>query len=331
MVQEQIDGAWQHMVGVIFLNQTGRAQVKQILPQFLERWPTPESLLRSRIIDIEDVIKPLGMWRRRAMTLYRMSLDFLSWDGENAKDLHGIGLYGDESYRIFFRGERFEPDDKELRAYLGYPPKVRYNKKGGIVKEKLPPVAGQKTRQEPTPPMTPDELRDGIFALNTRKFGSVAEIMIKQLQSLGKAKSIFHDLYDNASSSRIEVKFSTVRQNLPPIDPRNVLESIRSATSADRSVPFAEWQAHRFLCNIQQVKRAEFDVLYYGMFFHDCIKIFRIIPDQIGPSIKYGDKQHKGNEGEGQFHITEKTLQTHIDNHYHATLTYQQLLDLLSP
>lgn len=125
MVQQQIDGAWQHMVGVIMLNQTDRRQVKPLLPQFLARWPTPESLLRSRIIDIEDMIKPLGMWRRRARTLYKMSIDFLDWDGEDTLELYGIGRYGDESYRIFFKGERFEPQDKELRSYLGYPPKER--------------------------------------------------------------------------------------------------------------------------------------------------------------------------------------------------------------
>ena len=28
MVQQQIDGPWQHMVGVIMLNQTGRKPVK---------------------------------------------------------------------------------------------------------------------------------------------------------------------------------------------------------------------------------------------------------------------------------------------------------------
>lgn len=179
--------------------------------------------------------------------------------------------------------------------------------------------------------MTPDELRDGIFALNTRKFGSVAEIMIRHLQKLGKAKSIFHDLYDGSSSERVEVKFSTVRRALPPIDPENVLESIAMVVSADRSIRFDDWRDSSFLCNIQQVKRSEFDVLYYGMFFHDCIKIFRIRPDQIDSTIRYGDRQHKGNIGEGQFHITERTLQVHLDRFYHATLTYRELMDLLSP
>lgn len=119
MVQEQIDGPWQHMVGVIMLNQTGRKPVKTVLPEFLERWPTPEALLRSRIIDIEEMIKPLGMWRRRAKTLYKMSIDFLTWDGQDAKMLHGIGKYGSDSYEIFFKNNlAVEPNDKELKRYL---------------------------------------------------------------------------------------------------------------------------------------------------------------------------------------------------------------------
>ena len=119
MVQQQINGAWQHMVGVIMLNQTGRKPVKTVLPEFLSRWPTPEKLLRSRIIDIEEVIKPLGMWRRRAKTLYKMSIDYLTWDGQDAKMLHGIGKYGSDSYEIFFKNNlAVEPTDKELKRYL---------------------------------------------------------------------------------------------------------------------------------------------------------------------------------------------------------------------
>ena len=121
MVQQQVHTRWQHMVGVIMLNQTGRKPVKTVLPQFLARWPTPEALLRSRIVDIEQVIQPLGMYRVRAKRIYRMSIDYLTWDEKDASVLYGIGQYGSESYRIFWLGERFEPQDKELRNYLGYP------------------------------------------------------------------------------------------------------------------------------------------------------------------------------------------------------------------
>jgi adenine-specific DNA glycosylase len=119
MVQEQISGAWQHMVAVIMLNQTGRKPVKRVLPEFLDRWPTPERLLRSRIIDIEKVVEPLGMYRVRAKRLYKMSIDFMTWDRDDATMLHGIGKYGSDSYEIFFKNNyTVAPTDKELLAHL---------------------------------------------------------------------------------------------------------------------------------------------------------------------------------------------------------------------
>ena len=122
MVQQQIDGAWQHMVGVIMLNQTGRKPVKTVLPEFLSRWPTAETYLASDPDEVKAVIRPLGFYNRRENTFRRMSEDYLTWDGDDATVLYGIGQYGSESYRIFFQGERFEPQDKELRRYLGFEP-----------------------------------------------------------------------------------------------------------------------------------------------------------------------------------------------------------------
>ena len=119
MVQEQINVAWQPIVAVIMLNQTGRKPVKRVLPEFLAHWPTPEKLLRSRLIDIEQVVQPLGMYRVRAKRLYKMSIDFLTWNGDDARMLHGIGKYGSDSYEIFFKNNySVDPTDKELRAYL---------------------------------------------------------------------------------------------------------------------------------------------------------------------------------------------------------------------
>ena len=119
MVQQQIDGPWQHMVGVIMLNLTGRKQVKKVLPQFLSRWPNPESLLHATSRQIEDVIEPLGMKKVRAERLYRMSEQFLDWDGEDATELYGIGKYGSDSYRLFFKNELPEDvGDHELQRYV---------------------------------------------------------------------------------------------------------------------------------------------------------------------------------------------------------------------
>jgi hypothetical protein len=179
--------------------------------------------------------------------------------------------------------------------------------------------------------MDGDALREGIFCLRTRRFGTVAELMVKRLVKLGKGRSLFHDLYDDAASKRIEVKFSTVlRKSTTCITESTLLRCIEAATSEQRMVPFDEWRRTRFDCNIQQVKRREFDVLYYGLFFSDCVAVFRIGSMEIGPQINYSDRQHKGNIGEGQFHVSQDNLQFHLDNYLYQTLTYDRLLELLS-
>ena len=115
-------------------------------------------------------------------------------------------------------------------------------------------------------------LRDGIFALHTRRFGSVAEVMIQRLIHAAKARSQFHDLYDDSLKHRIEVKFSRIqKQSETTITEATVLQCIAEATAANRMVPFTQWQQFKFDSNIQQIKRTEFEILYYGLFFADCV------------------------------------------------------------
>ena len=174
-------------------------------------------------------------------------------------------------------------------------------------------------------------LRDGIFALHTRRFGTVAEVMIQRLIHAAKARSLFHDLYDDATKHRIEVKFSRVqKQAETTITEATVLNCIAEATAANRMIVFNQWKSYSFDCNIQQIKRTEFDVLYYGLFFADCVKIFRIKSEDIGSHIYYSDKQHKGNIGEGQFHINQDTLPIHLKSYLYKSISYDELYDLLS-
>ena len=125
MVQEQLPArtewirAWQHMVAVIMLNQTGRKPVKTVLPIFLDRWPTPTDFKYAQEEEIKEVIWPLGMVNVRTKRLKGMTQDFLHWDGHDATMLYGIGKYGSDSYEIFFRQNyHVQPTDKELVRYL---------------------------------------------------------------------------------------------------------------------------------------------------------------------------------------------------------------------
>jgi len=94
------------------------------------------------------------------------------------------------------------------------------------------------------------EFRDGIFALRTRRFGTVAELMIEVLFNYHQSHNQFRDRYDSATDSRVEIKFSTF--------------------------------------------------------------------------------QHKGNKGEGQFHLNQGSIDWHLENKLVQWLDYDELYSLFS-
>ena len=119
MVQQQVENLWQHFVGVICLNQTGRIQVKRVLPVFFSKWPTAESFLKSKKEDVIEVIRSLGFYNRRENSIRKMTQSYLTCDGNDATMLYGIGKYGSDSYRLFYKNEI--PDnigDHELKRYV---------------------------------------------------------------------------------------------------------------------------------------------------------------------------------------------------------------------
>lgn len=125
MVQQQLPGLdpwvkrWQHMVAVIMLNQTNRKSVKKVFPEFIERWSVPALFLMADHDAVKQIIQPLGMVNIRYQRLRKMSQDYLTWNGENAMLLYGIGKYGSDSYEIFFKQNyNIEPTDKELKRYI---------------------------------------------------------------------------------------------------------------------------------------------------------------------------------------------------------------------
>jgi len=118
MVQQQVANEWQHMVGVICLNQSHRKPVKRVLPELLARYPTPEKLLRGRHQTLEKILIPCGLGKLKAKRIRQMSKDYLTWDKIDASKLYGIGKYGSDSYEIFYKNNiNVNPTDKELIKY----------------------------------------------------------------------------------------------------------------------------------------------------------------------------------------------------------------------
>ena len=174
------------------------------------------------------------------------------------------------------------------------------------------------------------DFRDGIFSLNTRRFGKVAELMIQKIFNLRDSDNLAYDL-KTPDGEKIEVKFSTVLKKCDSnINHSNLIRSVIASNIDNRMISFEQAKKLSFDCNIQQVKVKEFKYLYYGCFFDDKIMICKIEADQIinDPKILYSDHQHRGNVGEGQFHINNTTLQNHLDKYLIQWMTYEELYDL---
>lgn len=177
-----------------------------------------------------------------------------------------------------------------------------------------------------------EKFKKGIFSLNTRRFGRIAELMIKELYKFEDSTNLAYDLV-KGDGTKIEVKFSTVLKKCGDIITiNNAISEIENSTIENRMLSFEQAKSNDFDCNIQQVKPAEFSELYYGCFFEDKIMICKInsIDIKEGTPIVYSDHQHRGNHGEGQFHINNGTLNTHLQEYLVQWLTYDELFQLLS-
>jgi len=175
-----------------------------------------------------------------------------------------------------------------------------------------------------------EEFREGIFSLNTRRFGKVAEMMIQSLYDFDDSDDISYDLRSK-NGEKIEVKFSRVFKTCgEEINYKNVINSVLESKTENRMISFDDVEQNTFDCNIQQVKTRDFKYLYYGCFFKDKILIMKIDSEKIrsDSEILYSDHQHSGNKGEGQFHVNNKTIKHHIDCYFKRWLTYEELYNL---
>lgn len=78
----------------------GKAAIP-VLWALLSQYPSPEDAASADWTDIAAMLAPLGLHRKRAHIIMRFSSEYLTSDWEYPIELHGIGKYGNDSYRIF--------------------------------------------------------------------------------------------------------------------------------------------------------------------------------------------------------------------------------------
>ena len=51
-------------------------QVRRVIWELFERWPTPSALVAADTIAVRDLLHPLGLFNKRAVAVQRLSLDY---------------------------------------------------------------------------------------------------------------------------------------------------------------------------------------------------------------------------------------------------------------
>lgn len=121
LIQEHLwNDPWKIFVACIFCNLTRRVDAEPYMWKFFKRYPSANDVSLSDISDIEKMIKPIGLSRKRSVALVKMSNDYINIDWRDRPDkLYGIGKYGSDAYRIFCLGDwkNVSPKDHALNDY----------------------------------------------------------------------------------------------------------------------------------------------------------------------------------------------------------------------
>lgn len=173
-----------------------------------------------------------------------------------------------------------------------------------------------------TTDLSADDFRDGIFLAPSRTYGEqYLEPIIRYKFGLLRSGSGNFDAKDS-NGTRYEIKGAKV---LTQNEKSHTFESLYDAivSHVEASMPKRANSTDEFASgetdavpNIQNVKRSDFDVLYYCLLFSDCMAIFKIKRDEIenipGWSGKHGRYDKLGENG--QFTISPARFKWHLDN-----------------
>jgi len=131
LIQEQLwEDPWKIFVVCIFCNLTKRVQAEPYFWECIRRWPNPADMASADPAEIEEIIQPLGLSRRRSKALVQMSKDYMQKDWQDKPEsLYGIGKYGSDAYRIFCLGKWQDavPTDGALKNYVSWLKEEMYN------------------------------------------------------------------------------------------------------------------------------------------------------------------------------------------------------------
>ncbi|KAL1193764.1 Methyl-CpG-binding domain protein 4-like protein [Cardamine amara subsp. amara] len=118
---------WRVLVICMLLNKTSGAQTRGVVSDLFVLCPDAKTATEVEEKEIETLIKPLGLQKKRAKMIQRFSLEYLQESWTHVTQLHGVGKYAADAYAIFCNGnwDQVKPDDHMLNYYWEFL-RIRY-------------------------------------------------------------------------------------------------------------------------------------------------------------------------------------------------------------
>lgn len=117
--RQQQRSPYQLLVAEMFLKQTQASTVADVLPQFVEKYPGPESLQSASESEIIEVIRPLGLYNHRAKALKeigeRLGGSEIPSTEDGLRELPQVGRYVANATLCFGFGEDVPIVDSNIR------------------------------------------------------------------------------------------------------------------------------------------------------------------------------------------------------------------------
>ncbi|PHU25267.1 hypothetical protein BC332_03599 [Capsicum chinense] len=113
---------WRVLVICILLNCTTGLQVRRVVEDFFTMCPNAVAATEVAPEDIEKLIRPLGLYTKRSLSIPQLSQEYLGKSWTHVTQLHGIGKYAADAYAIFCTGkwDQVEPSDHMLNKYWDF-------------------------------------------------------------------------------------------------------------------------------------------------------------------------------------------------------------------
>ena len=95
------------IISELLLQRTTASAVAAFVPGFLRRFPSWKSISQASQKELEEALKPVGLWRRRANSMKRLADEMVQLRGrfpreaDEVRDLPGVGQYIGNAIQLY--------------------------------------------------------------------------------------------------------------------------------------------------------------------------------------------------------------------------------------